>query len=178
MARNPPNIVQCEFFAPSLPTLEGTALDVLARSADGMRAKTVVRFYDDGHVTRCVEAYQRLAETEKALLDGFPPEETRKGLFPGLRRRLASMRLDAIFADQGHARIRTLVAAKRQLALALSEGTVALEPWSMEPFRPVRRDEAHELKAAAARSDSAWFYVFPYGPLCADAPGRAIAYQT
>ena len=155
------NLVQVEFFAPLMgESLDEVLSEALNRSLEGDRIKTVVRFHDRGG--RLSTAVARLeaegSKTEQitSLWDVFLSMWGWSWV-DRLKRR----------------RIRTLRLAKDLLRQAVDADQVYVEnpDWT---FRPIARNEAHELIEKVSFSWAAWYFIFAPGELGTDSPGKTV----
>ena len=170
------NIAQVEFFhvgGKDTPSLDVLFDECGERIADGLELvlqgceaksgiKTVVRFFDEsGSLTKIALKAARLSRQDRALMNNFANAG-------GLRRwwlDIQSRRL----AGQSIAlkeKLRMLAAEQLREAISASRD-VAVECFD-HSFRPMRREEAHELIVATEKAKSAWLFVFKPNDLLAN----------
>lgn len=170
------NIAQVEFF--HVGGRHTTSLDALfdesgERIADGLEfvlqegeaksgIKTVVRFYDEsGALTRIARKAAELSSKNRALLNDFVKAGSLRRWWLDLQScRLAGQsialkeQVKLLAAEQ----LRKAVIASRDVAVERSD----------HAFRPMRREEAHELIVAAEKAKGVWLFVFKPNDLLAD----------
>ena len=161
-----PTIAQIEFFPPVKHSLTATLFDVGERARDGLRYKTVVRFYDrDDKITRYLKARNWHAEARHKASVACHNSH-------GLRRVFHHMQKVWHSARESQMTAGVLPLAQKELRDAVArKDQVAVEPASGS-FRPMDANEAHEILESADAACYAWFFVFPYGDLHADSPGN------
>lgn len=158
------NLVQVEFFAPLMGESLNEVLSLaFNRSLEGDRIKTVVRFHDSGG--RLSKAVTRLTA-----------EESKTEHITSAWDVFLSMWGWSWIDRLKRRRIHTLRLAKDLLKQAVDANQVYVEnpDWT---FRPIERNEAHEIVEKVSFSWAAWYFIFAPGDLGTDTPGKTIIAQ-
>jgi hypothetical protein len=158
------NIVQAEFFLVNVraDSLDDMLADCAERKADDVPIKCVVRFYDNGTVTRFAKllAWMKKKKDEHVKL-GWCYSKPPRTLFDYLIWAWVD-----IAGDWLNERKVSVVA--RQLKRATrARQTIAVESEGHR-FREAHRDELHELTEAARAASDVWLFVFKPNHLLAD----------
>lgn len=175
-----PNIVQAEFFhvggkeGQSLEDMMSEAgerihvavsaiLEGVPPSMAGARIKTTVRFFDeDGSLTRYVGASEKLESRYNELLMGFPEDAS------GLRGMWHRLRFISLAGRKmRHEKMRHTVTFRALEAAVRGRQPVALEDWE-HCFRPLERNEEHELLEAVRSSRNLMLFLFRPNNLLSD----------
>lgn len=175
-----PNIVQAEFFHiggredQSLEDMMREArerihvavseiLDGVPPSISGSRIKTAVRFFDgDGSITRYIAASEKLESRYDKLLVGFPEDTSN---WQGMWYRLRFIRLAG--RKMRHEKMRHEVVLRALEVAVRGQQLVALEDWERN-FRPLERNEEHELLEAVRSSHNLILFLFRPNDLLSD----------
>jgi hypothetical protein len=182
MATLQPNVVQAEFFhvgGDTNASLEDVMAECWSRAGDGLRdilagadpktigtgIKTCVRFYDaDWSMTNFVKHAQEIDE-HLALLPII--SESR-----GFRRMLLRRKFKFLIHEITSIEPRKLALAIKELGESLKKiQPVAIERVDKEGnrlFRPLRKDENHELLEAVRSSKHVWLFLFKHNDLLAE----------
>ena len=168
--------MQAEFFhigGEDTASLDALLEECGERVADGLELvlqggearsgiKTVVRFVDvENKLTALALQAEALKKRDREIMEAFPNTT-------GLRRWWLD-RQSRTLAGKSLAlkdKVRTLAAQQLRKAVKASQD-VAVER-SDHSFRPMRREEAHELVVAAEKAKAAWLFVFKSNDLLAD----------
>ena len=131
-----------------------------------MRYKTVIRFYDqDEKITRYLKTRNWHAEAKHKASVACHHSRGLRRLFHQLQEVWHSA-----WESQMTAGVLPL-AQKAFRDAVMRKDQVAVEPASGY-FRPMQANEAHEMLESADAACYAWFFVFPYGNLHTDSPGK------
>jgi hypothetical protein len=157
------NIVQAEFFHVTSSSIDAAMAECAQRINEGSPIKTVVRFYDhDGAVTCLV---QRLKEVNSKR-DAFMASLQGAGWFErmSIRRKLRKMHVESCALKKALpplliSQLTTEIRAKRPVAVEREDFL----------FTNAVPEELHELQIAAAKSKSAWVFIFTPNDLTAKA---------
>lgn len=180
MKAEKPNIVQAEFFHvggdPNM-SFESFMAQMQERVLDGFNdlrggmdpadiksgIKTCVRFYDySGAITQAVIRDQKV---QKDLDETLVELQKQQSL---IRRYLLYRRFKRLSKEMEPGKSRSHTLSVKLLAAALRKREpVAIERWDHH-FRPLRRDEAHEVMEGIRRSKRSWIFCFEYNDLFSD----------
>ena len=175
-----PNIVQAEFFHVGgepgmsfnafLGQVQERILDGFSDLRAGMNPadvrigiKTCVRFYDyTGAVTREVAREQKAREyLDRTLKE--PGEQMSL-----IRRYLLYRRVKRLLKEASpYTRLSHALCTKALAAALRKQNPVVIETWDHR-FRPLKREEAHEVLEGIRRSKHSWIFCFEHNDLLAD----------
>jgi hypothetical protein len=131
------------------------ATRVVGRALDGVRSKTVVRFYDhSGVISNQVKELESLSNQHSTMEVSFP---TSAGVW---KRRLYSWSCGQLLWSMR--KLRRSLESRTLLDLAAQSrlGHVAIEDYPGAPFRYAQKDEMHEILEQARAGAHPWFFVF------------------
>jgi hypothetical protein len=128
--------------------------DALAGSRERLGTKTVVRFYDErGELAELARRYRELSLRERIVMQTFP-------VATGVRRWRLNRESKRNAGESLSIRAQVASKGRRDLADALKRGRPVGIELADNTFRPVEKDEVHELLERAARAKGAQLFVF------------------
>lgn len=153
-----PKVIQFEFHPRVQGSLASAYWAAVERAiGDGIRAKTVVRMPVSGRLLRLVAKTYRAASEEALLLERAAADLAHVKCLITAQKKLR--KLKGTLRTRGTQAIRAHLLARKEMAF---------EPSSLEPFRPLRGDERHEILECISASSGAWIFVVETNDLYAD----------
>jgi hypothetical protein len=162
-------LIQAEFFPCEKIPLDEISQDILQRVMDGVRPKTVIRFFDrGGRLSEFVHACEVLKVQIAQKCDAIDSAV-------GLNRWLLSHQIASLVRKRTRLEIKRIPLALDGLRQEIRNGSpIGFEPYAGAAFRLLERNELHETVERITLSSHAWIWVFEAGPILADAPGKAL----
>ena len=170
------NVVQAEFShvgGGEVRTLAGLLAQCQERAKDGLELalqgnnrrsgiKTVVRFHDQrGRLTSITRRYEKTERRDREIFSKFLTATE-------LRRRLLDLWGRGLAGKSQRLRTAACILAAEELRNAIQTSAQVTVEQADNRFRPMRRDEAHELLESAAQAKYVWLFIFKPNDLLAD----------